>query len=106
MTLPFQIICALLILCCLAGIFALFLSHEYIRKISCLSISYTSFIALIAVIALRNPKQNEAMLILVSVLVVMAVNLLIGIGLAKNIASERRRIAESSGNSVKEFAAD
>ncbi len=92
MTLPFQIICALLILCCLAGILALFLSQEYVKKISCLSICYTSFISLIAVIALRNEKQNEVMLILVSLLVVMAVNLLIGIGLAKNIASERKRL--------------
>lgn len=95
----FLIVCALLILVCLSGIFGLFVFEEYIKKISCLSVSYTSFLVLIAWLAFRNEKMNEVMLIMVSGMVVFAVNLLIGIGIAKNIAGEKERLnLVESGN--------
>ncbi len=104
MDFSFLTICTLLILCSLAGILGLFLFEEYIRKISCLSVSYTSFLVLIVMLSLRNDKMNEALIIMVSILAVFAVNLLIGIGIAKNIAGERERIKEIGGK--EEIAAE
>ncbi len=55
-------------------------------------------------LSLRNDKMNEALIIMVSILAVFAVNLLIGIGIAKNIAGERERIKEIGGK--EEIAAE
>ena len=98
MDIAFLSICALLILACLAGITGLFLFGEYIRKISCLSVSYTSFLVLIVMLSLKNDRMNETLIIMVSILAIFAVNLLIGIGIAKNIAGEKARIEEIGGS--------
>ncbi len=71
---------------CLAGISGLFLFQEYVKKISSLSVSYSSFLVLITFLALRNSHLNEVLVIMVSILAIFSVNLLIGIGIAKNIA--------------------
>ncbi len=97
MDISFLSICALLILSCLCGILGLFFFGEYIKKISCLSVSYSSFLVLIVILSLKSDKMNETMIIMVSILAIFAVNLLIGIGIAKNIAGERERIKEISG---------
>ena len=76
----------LLIFLCLAGLCGLFFFQEYIRKISCLSVSYSSFLILITVLALKNPRLNEVLVIMVSILAIFSVNLLIGIGIARSIA--------------------
>ena len=76
----------LLIFLCLAGLLGLFLFQEYVQKISCLSVSYSSFLLLITILSLRSARINEVLVIMVSILAIFSVNLLIGIGLAKNIA--------------------
>jgi hypothetical protein len=70
----------------LVGLCGLFLFQEYVRKISCLSVSYSSFLILITVLALKNPRLNEVLVIMVSILAIFSVNLLIGIGIARSIA--------------------
>jgi len=77
---------ALLILLCLSALLGLFFTRQYIKKISCLSIAYSSFVILIVFIALKNPHLNEVLPILVSVMIVFSVSLLMGIGIIKNIA--------------------
>ena len=94
MTFGYLAICALLILACLAGILGLFSFQEYIRKISCLSVSYSSFLILMMILSLKNEKMNEVLIIMVSILAIFAVNLLIGIGIARNIAREKSRLAK------------
>jgi len=79
------IIYALLIFLCLASLCGLFFFQEYIQKISCLSISYSSFLILITLLSLKNVKMNEVLIILVSILAIFSANLLIGIGIARNI---------------------
>jgi hypothetical protein len=76
----------LLIFLCLAGLCGLFFFQEYVRKISCLSVSYSSFLVLITLLALRSAKLNEVLVIMVSILAIFSVNLLVGIGIARNIA--------------------
>ena len=79
------IIYALLILLCLASLCSLFIFQEYIHKISCLSVSYSSFLILVTLLSLKNIKMNEVLIIMVSILAIFSVNLLIGIGIARNI---------------------
>ena len=78
-------ICGLLIFLCLAGLCGLFFFEEYIRKISSLSVSYSSFLILIILLASRSGRLNDVLVVMVSILAIFSVNLLIGIGLAKNI---------------------
>jgi hypothetical protein len=68
------------------GLCGLFLFQEYIKKISCLSISYSSFLILVVLMASRSAYLNETLIIMVSILAIFSVNLLIGIGIARNIA--------------------
>jgi hypothetical protein len=86
MTIIYLLIYGLLIFLCLAGLCGLFFFQEYIRKISCLSVSYSSFLILITLLALKSTRLNEVLVIMVSILAIFSVNLLIGIGIARNIA--------------------
>ena len=86
MSFVYLVIYGLLIFLCLAGLCGLFFFQEYIRKISCLSVSYSSFLILITLLALKNVRLNEVLVIMVSILAIFSVNLLIGIGIARNIA--------------------
>ncbi len=91
MSLTYLLICGLLIFLCLAGLCGLFFFEEYIRKISCLSVSYSSFLVLITLLALKSAKLNEVLVIMVSILVVFSVNLLLGIGIARNLAESQSK---------------
>ncbi len=86
MSFAYLLIDGLLIFLCLAGLCGLFFFEEYIRKISCLSISYSSFLILVTLLALKSARLNEVLVIMVSILAIFSVNLLIGIGIARNIA--------------------
>lgn len=89
MTIAYFVIYGLLIFLCLAGLAGLFFSQEYIRKISCLSVSYSNFLILITLLSLKNAKLSEVLMIMVSILAIFSVNLLIGIGIARGIAEAR-----------------
>jgi hypothetical protein len=86
----FSITCALLILLVLGGLFGIFFCQNYLRKISCLSVSYSSFVVLIALMASKSQILNEILSVMVSILVVFALNLLIGVAIAKNIINAKR----------------
>lgn len=86
MSFSYLLIDSLLICLCLMGLCGLFFFQEYIKKISCLSISYTSFLILVVLMASRSSYLNETLIIMVSILAIFSVNLLIGIGIARNIA--------------------
>lgn len=94
MTIIYLLIYGLLIFLCLAGLCGLFFFQEYIRKISCLSVSYSSFLILITLLALKNTRLNEVLVIMVSILAIFSVNLLIGIGIARNIAEIQAETSE------------
>jgi len=94
MTIIYLLIYGLLISLCLAGLCGLFFFQEYIRKISCLSVSYSSFLILITLLALKSARLNEVLVIMVSILAIFSVNLLIGIGIARNIAEIQAETSE------------
>jgi multisubunit Na+/H+ antiporter MnhC subunit len=85
----------LLILLCLIGVFGLFLAKEYIKKISCLSVAYTSFIVFVILISSKSQNYNNVLLILISATIIFAVNLLVGIGIAKNISKIKEKAVKS-----------
>jgi hypothetical protein len=89
MSTTYFLIYGLLIFLCLAGLLGLFFFQEYLRKISCLSVAYSSFLILITLLSLKSAKLNEVLVIMVSILAIFSVNLLIGIGIVKNIAEAR-----------------
>ncbi len=89
MMIAYYVIYGLLIFLCLAGLCSLFFVKEYARKIACLSVSYSSFLVFIILLSLANAKLNEVLVIMVSTLAIFSVNLLIGIGIARNISESR-----------------
>ena len=85
------IISQLLILLCLSGLLGLFFCKEYVKRISCLSISYSSFLIFIVVISLKTSHLKEILAIMVTILAIFSANLFIGIGIAKNIAQSQSK---------------
>ena len=94
MSFTYLLICGLLIFLCLSGLCGLFFYQEYVKKISCLSVSYSNFLVLIILIALRNTRLSEILLIMVTILIVFIVNLLVGITIASNISKIESRELE------------
>ena len=74
----------LLILLCFLSLAALILSEDKIKKILCLSFIYSNFAILMIALAIKLNKQNEILRIIDSVLILFAINLLIGFAIAKN----------------------
>ena len=77
------------------GVFGLFLAKEYIKKISSLSVAYTSFIIFVILFSSKNSNYNNILLILISVIIIFAINLLMGIGIANNISKVKERESKS-----------
>lgn len=75
----------MLILMCLIGVLGLFYFNDFIKKISYLSVSYSSFIILISFIARKNIKLDEIMVVIISITIIFSINLLIGIGIIKQL---------------------
>lgn len=83
-----SIVYILLICQCLAGMAGLFLFLDYRNKILSMSISYGSFLFLIILIALQSDKQSGILTIVVTIVVIFAINVLIAIGLMRKTGSE------------------
>lgn len=75
---------------CLAGILNLFIFQNYIKRIFSLSVAYSSFVMLMLLLFLKNENLNEMLMLMVSVLMIFSINLLIGIGIVKNISENNR----------------
>ncbi len=83
------LILILLILVIIAGFLGLFFYKQNIRKICCLSISYSSFLLYFIIISFQNSAQLNAILaVMVSVLIVFLANLLVGAKIAQNLKKQ------------------
>ncbi len=79
-------IIAFLILVMILGVFGMFFYQTTIKKICSLSISYSSFLVFIILLSYKNnDKLNAILTIMVSILIIFATNLLVAIGISKNI---------------------
>ena len=85
-----MILYGLLIFLCLAGILNLFIFQNYIKRIFSLAVAYSSFVMLMLLLFLKNENLNEILMLMVSILMIFSVNLLIGIGIVKNISESKK----------------
>ncbi len=90
MTYSYIAIYSLLIFLCIFGAYGLLFFREYAKKISCLSVIYSSFLILIVLLSIKNSKMNEILVIMSSILAVFSVNLLMGIAIMKNIGANKK----------------
>lgn len=84
-------IASLLIMVVIIGVVGMFFYQEYLKKICCLSISYSSFLLLMIILSFKNSDKFSVILtIMVSILIVFASSLFIGINIAKNIEDNKK----------------
>lgn len=79
------LICELLLLLSICGLCGLMLFKDYIKKISCLSVSYGGFLMLFILLALKNHNLSQIISISSTILIIFSINLLIIMAIAKNI---------------------
>lgn len=78
-------IAALLIFLVILGVIGMFFCKNHVKKICSLAISYSGFLFFLALISFRNyEKFNSIVAIMISLLIIFAGNLFIGIILARN----------------------
>jgi len=63
----------------------LFIFNDYIKKISALSVSYSSLIVLLLLIANSNNILEKILTFFISLLLIFSINLMIVLGIIKNI---------------------
>jgi hypothetical protein len=76
---------SLLIIVCLLGLSGLFIFNDYIKKISALSVSYSSLIVLLLLISYSNNILEKILTFFISLLLIFSINLMIVLGIIKNI---------------------
>lgn len=80
----------MLIMVCLIGLCGLFLFRDYVKKISALSVCYSSFVILMFLISIQNSSVEITLNLIITILIVFSINLMIGIGLMKNIGERKK----------------
>jgi len=75
----------LLIFVCISGLSGLFLYKDYVKKISSLSVAYSSLIVLLLLIAYSNNLLEKTLTFFISLLLIFSINLMIALGIIKNI---------------------
>jgi len=75
----------LLVLVCVCAIAGLFIFKDYQKKIASLSVSYSSIIILLSLIAFHNNFLDKILSFFISLLLIFSINLMIAIGIIKNI---------------------
>ena len=68
------------------GLLGLFLFTDHLRKIACLSISYSSLIILIIFLFRNSEKSKELFGAVVTILIIFGIILAVGIGIISNAA--------------------
>jgi hypothetical protein len=80
-----MIIFGLLAFVCCVGLLNLFVIQNYIKKVFSLAVVYSSFLVLIILLSLKKDQANEISSVVFSMFFIFSTNLLVGIGLVKNI---------------------
>lgn len=81
-----NILIFLLIFSLVAGLMGMFLYGNYLKKISCLSVAYTSLILIVTILSKNSEKSSQIFSIIVTMLILFSITLAIGIGIISNIA--------------------
>ncbi|NBX53096.1 MAG: hypothetical protein EBT63_05555 [Proteobacteria bacterium] len=88
----------LLIFVCISGLSGLFLYKNYVKKISSLSVAYSSLIVLLLLIAYSNNLLEKTLTFFISLLLIFSINLMIALGIIKNIGDVKDGAKDQGDN--------
>lgn len=75
-----------LIFILVGGFIGVFFYDNYLKKIACLSVSYTNLIIILIIFFKNSQKATQLFSIITSLLILFSITLAIGIGIIFNIA--------------------
>jgi hypothetical protein len=75
-----------LIFILIAGLVGVFCYDNYLKKIACLSVSYTNLIIILIIFSKNSQKASQLFSIITSLLILFSITLAVGIGIIFNIA--------------------
>ncbi len=75
-----------LIFILIAGLIGVFYYDNYLKKIACLSVSYTNLIIILIIFSKNSQKASQLFSIITSLLILFSITLAVGIGIIFNIA--------------------
>ncbi len=76
----------LLIFVLIAGLVGVFCHDNYLKKIACLSVSYTNLIIILIIFSKNSQKASQLFSIITTTLILFSITLAVGIGIIFNIA--------------------
>ena len=76
----------LLIFVLIAGLIGVFFHDNYLKKIACLSVSYTNLIIILIIFSKNSQKASQLFSIITTTLILFSITLAVGIGIIFNIA--------------------
>ncbi|MES2676765.1 MAG: hypothetical protein V4612_00425 [Pseudomonadota bacterium] len=76
----------LLIFSLVSGLVGVFYYENYLKKIACLSVSYTNLIIILIIFSKNSEKASQLFNIITTILILFSITLAIGIGIIANIA--------------------
>lgn len=81
-----NILIFLLIFSLVSGLIGVFYYDNYLKKIACLSVSYTNLIIILIIFSKNNEKASQLFEIITTMLILFSITLAIGIGIISNIS--------------------
>ncbi len=76
----------MLIFSLVSGLVGVFYYENYLKKIACLSVSYTNLIIVLIIFSKNSEKASQLFNIITTILILFSITLAIGIGIISNIA--------------------
>jgi len=76
----------MLIFSLVSGLVGVFCYENYLKKIACLSISYTNLIIILIIFSKNSEKASQLFNIITTILILFSITLAIGIGIISNIS--------------------
>jgi hypothetical protein len=75
-----------LIFILIAGLVGVLCYDNYLKKIACLSVSYTNLIIILIIFSKNSEKASQLFSIITTLLILFSITLAVGIGIIFNIA--------------------
>jgi hypothetical protein len=75
-----------LIFVLVAGLVGVFCYDNYLKKIACLSVSYTNLIIILIIFSKNSQKASQLFSMITTMLILFSITLAVGIGIIFNIA--------------------
>ncbi len=83
-----------LIFVLIAGLVGVFCYDNYLKKIACLSVSYTNLIIILIIFSKNSQKASQLFNMVTTMLILFSITLAVGIGIIFNIARLKQNQSE------------